>query len=178
MSNTEQGNKNSNSSNNKKAGGGNAKKRTRRPRNNRKRKPGSGNNNNLSGFEKVERAYLNLLEKHLESRRKYYDLFHRADPRQLAKLERSFYRTLSELREYEDNLKPELKEKFDAKYNGLSVDNTYSTNHEIPFEAEPVAAEGDFDDPHLLPTQKDSSYSEDTEESVGSMEDYNSYKGL
>ncbi len=172
MSNTEQSKSSSANSN------GSNKKRSRRPRNNRKRKPSSGNPNNLGGFDKVERAYLNLLEKHLESRRKYFDLYHRADPRQLAKLEKSFYRTLTELREYEDNLKPELKEKFDSKYNGLELDHTYSSNHEIPAEVEAVAAEGDFEDPHLLPTQKKGLYAEDTEESSGSIEDYNRYKGL
>lgn len=164
---------------NKKSGSGNNgnnnKKRSRRPRNNRNRK---STGKSLSGFEKIERAYLNLLEKHLESRKKYYDLFHRADPRQLAKLERSFYRTLTELREYEDAIKEEYKEQFNTKYNGLKLDHTYSENHQIPPEAESVATEGDFEDPHYLPTQSQTNYSEDTEESMGSLEDYNRYKGL
>ena len=109
MSNTEQGNSSAPNGSN---GQGGPKKKSRRPRNNKNRNRNrnkntkrkshaKGSTKNLSGFEKIERAYLNLLEKHLESRKKYYDLFHRADPRQLAKLEKSFYRTLSELRQYQ-----------------------------------------------------------------------------
>jgi len=173
-------NSNSNNSNNgnrkrKRPTSGNNRKRNRRPRNNRNRKP---TGKNLGGFEKVERAYLNLLEKHLEARRKYFDLFHRADPRQLAKLERSFTRTLEELREYEDNIKDELKDQFNAKYNSLKIDHTYCENHEISPEVGTVETQGDFDDPHLLPTQIQADFKQDTEESVGSIEDYNQYKGL
>jgi len=175
MSDSQNSNSKNSSNKRKRPNGGNNRKRSRRPRNNRNRKSPS---KNLGGFEKIERAYLNLLEKHLESRKKYFDLYHRADPRQLAKLERSFYRTLNELREYEDGIKDEFKEQFNAKYNGLKVDHTYSENHEVPPEAEPVATQGEFDDPHLLPTQAQASFGEDTEESVGSIEDYNRYKGL
>lgn len=132
----------------------------------------------LSGFEKVERGYLNLLEKHLEARKKYHDLFHRADPRQLAKLEKNFYRTLDEMREFEENVKPEFKEEFDQKFNGLKPDTTYSENHQIPAEPQEVPTEGDFEDPHLLPTQVEHEFKADEEESVGSLEDYYNYKGI
>lgn len=147
--------------------------------NNRRRR----NNNNrrgpkLTGFDKVERGYLNLLEKHLESRKKYYDLFHRADPRQLAKLEKNFHRTIDELRAYEEGVKPEFKEEFDLKFNGLKLDTTYSENHDLPVESDPVPEEGDFEDPHYLPTQKDHEFKGDDEESVGSIEDYYAYKGV
>ncbi len=157
-----------NKNQNKKGGNNNKRRRN----NNNRRGP------KLTGFEKVERGYLNLLEKHLEARKKYYDLFHRADPRQLAKLERNFYRTLDELRDYEDGVKPEYKEEFDQKYNGLKLDTTYSENHDLPVESEPVPVEGDFDDPHYLPTQKDHEFKGDEEESVGSIEDYYRYKGV
>ena len=185
MSNAEQTNKpsaknrNSKKSPSGKSSGNNGnngnKKRNRRPRNNRNK---SSTTKNLSGFEKIERAYLNLLEKHLEARKKYYDLFHRADPRQLSKLERSFSRTVIELREYEDNIKPEYKDRFEAKYNGLKLDHTYSSNHEISPDQEEVSTEGEFEDPHLLSVQKETSFVDDTEESMGSIEDYKKYKGL
>lgn len=150
---------------------GNAQAKKRR--NNRGRKGPK-----LSGFEKVERGYLNLLEKHLEARKKYYDLFHRADPRQLAKLEKNFYRTLDEMRDYEDNISEEFREEFDKKFNGLKLDTTYSENHQIPAEPQQVATEGDFEDPHLLATQKESQFKDDEEESSGSLEDYYNYKGI
>jgi hypothetical protein len=153
-----------------------------------KKKTGSNNNNRrkrsqrtgpkLTGFEKVERCYLNLLEKHLEARRKYYELFHRADPRQLEKLERNFSRTADDMRKYEDEIKPEFKDEFQQKYNGLKRDLTYSSNHGIAPDEDPVPFEGDFDDPHLLPSQVEHEFSEDEEESSGSIEDYQRYKGL
>lgn len=168
-------NRNSGNGKKRRSKGGNNRQRNRRPRNNRNRK---ATGKNLGGFEKIERAYLNLLEKHLESRKKYFDLYHRADPRQLAKLERSFYRTMAELRKYETEVKDEFKDQFNAKYNGLKVDHSYSEMHEIPSEAQPVALQGEFEDPHLLPTQIQADFTQDTEESVGSIEDYNQYKGL
>lgn len=178
-------------SNNRK-GRGPSQNKTRTPGNNNQGSQNNGNKNNnkrrrnnnrrggpkLSGFEKVERGYLNLLEKHLESRKKYYDLFHRADPRQLAKLEKNFYRSLDELREYEEGIKPEYKEEFETKFNGLKLDTTYSENHDLPVESEAVPTEGNFDDPHYLPTQKDHEFKGDEEETVGSIEDYYRYKGV
>jgi len=156
---------------------GRKRNRRRRPNNRKGNRNTQSKGPKLTGFEKVERGYLNLLEKHLESRKKYYALFHRADPRQLAKLERSFYRTLEELRTYEENIKPEFKEEFNAKYDGLKQDTTYSTNHELdPGLQEPEVHE--IEDPHLLPTQVDHEFKGDEEESVGSIDDYNKYKGL
>lgn len=161
------------SSSNNKSGPNNNRKKRRGPRG----KKASGTGERLTGFEKVERGYLNLLEKHLESRKKYFELFHRADPRQLEKLERVFYRTQSELREYEENIKPEYQEEFKAKYNGKSLDLTYSTNHEISAAGDDVEV-SDPEDPHYLPSQESSQFVEDTEESVGSIEDYQRYKGI
>lgn len=111
-----------------------AKKR----RNNRSRRT---NGPKLSGFEKVERAYMTFLEKHLEARKKYFELYHRADPRQLAKLEKAFYRTGDELREYEDSIGPEFREEFEKKFNGLKLDTTYSENHQLPVEEPAVSAQ-------------------------------------
>lgn len=165
-------------SQNKSRNSGNTNQNSGNKNNNKRRRNNNRRGPKLSGFEKVERGYLNLLEKHLEARKKYYDLFHRADPRQLAKLEKNFYRSLDELREYEEGIKPEYKEKFDSKFNGLKLDTTYSENHDLPVESEPVPSEGDFEDPHYLPTQKDHEFKGDEEETVGSIEDYYRYKGV
>lgn len=151
----------------------------KKKRNNRPRRNSSGNNNNnASGFEKFQRSYLNLLERHLEARKKYFELYHRADPKQLAKLERNFYRSLDELRDHESKVKPEFENKFKAMIDGLKVDNTYSENHELPFEAEVLVKEEEIEDPHLLPTQINHEFKGDEEESVGSISDYKKYKGL
>ena len=159
-------------------GSSNSKPRTGGPSKNSRKKRPTRTGPKLTGFEKIERSYLNLLEKHLDARRKYYELFHRADPRQLEKLERNFSKTADDMRKYEDEVKPEYKEQFNKKYNGLKRDLTYSTNHGIAPDEEPVAAEGDFNDPHLLPSQVDHEFKGDEEESAGTIEDYQRYKGL
>lgn len=165
---------------------GKKKRNNRRRRSNNNKRGRSGQSRGpkgrapkFTGFEKVERGYLNLLEKHLEARKKYYALYHRADPRQLAKLEKTFYRTLEELRDYEENIKPEYQEEFKAKYDGLKPDHTYSENHEIdPKPQEVQLEESQIEDPHYLPSQKNHEFVGDDEESVGSIEDYKQYKGL
>lgn len=141
-------------------------------RNNRRRRGPK-----LSGFEKVEKSYYNLLDKHLEARKKYFDLYHRADPNQLRKLEKSFSNTLYELRNYLDGLDPKLKEKFEKKFNPNQEDHTYTMNHGLSPEAEHVDHSGNFEDPHFLPSQEED-FSQDAEESVGTLEDYKAYKGL
>lgn len=178
-------NKNRNNKNRAKKPGGNTN--TNRPatggthpknKSNRNKRKRNFNNKKLTGIEKVERGYFNLLEKHLHARKKYYELFHRADPRQLAKLEKNFERSITELREYEETLTPELLEQFTKRNNGKKHDSTYSINHELEFNADEVSHKGDFADPHYLESQINSSFNEDTEESSGSMEDYNAFKGI
>ena len=122
------------------------------------------------------RKYQNLLERHMTARRKYFELFFRADPRQKAKLERLYDQSRNDLRAFEDTLTPEDRERWQQTVHGNRVDNTYSENHELAFEAEPVKAVGDFEDPHFLNTQQESDFRDDDEESTGSMDDYNSYK--
>lgn len=146
-----------------------------RKRSNNKRRPRS-KGPALSPVDKAYRSYLNLLEKHLDARRKYYELFHRADPRQLAKLERNFNNAIKELRDFEDKLNPEVKESFTKKVNGLKLDTTYSSNHDLSPERQEVSLDLE-EEPHFLESQKES-FTEDTEESSGAMEDYYAYKGL
>lgn len=155
------------------------KKRFNKNRNrNRNRRYGKGKPSNLNPIDKIEKSYLNLIEKHLACRKKYFELYHRADPKQLAKLERLFYQSLQELRDYEVNLKPEMQELYQKKYNNLENDSDYSNNHQIPFQADKVEDDTVFEDPHYLESQKQSEWAQDTEESSGTMDDYRSYKGI
>ena len=117
------------------------------------------------------------MEKHLHSRRKYFAFFHRANPQQLAKLEKNFYRTVEELSSYEEGLKEDIREKFVAKKDALKKDLAYSTNHGLPEMEGPVPFEGDFEDPHFLKSQEES-FQEDQEETSGTIDDYKAYKGL
>ncbi|MFT6604279.1 MAG: hypothetical protein ACJARO_001798, partial [Bacteriovoracaceae bacterium] len=152
--------------------------------NNRNKKKRSSNNNRnkrrykLSKDESIYIKYLTLMEHHLTARKKYFALFDRADPQQKAKLERNFTGSMAKVREFEEALSDEDLALFKAKVNGLKNDTTYSENHEIPFEADPVPFDSEAAEPHYLETQKSSDFSDDTEESVGSMEDYLSYKGV
>jgi len=152
----------------------NNRSRNRKRNNNRRRT--RSNKPKLPPMEQAYRQYLNLLERHLHARRKYYELFHRADPRQLAKLERQFYSALDELRKFEDKLDPAVKEDFENKVNGLELDTTYSTNHEIEPVGDTVSPKL-TEEPHFLATQEED-FSKDIEESKGSMDDYYAYKGI
>jgi hypothetical protein len=152
--------------------------------NNRSKKKRPNNNNRpkrrykLSKDESIYIKYLTLMEHHLTARKKYFALFDRADPNQKAKLERNFTGSMAKVREFETALSEEDLERFKSKVNGLKFDSTYSDNHEIAFDAEPVSFESDPAEPHYLETQKSSNFSDDTEESSGSLEDYQVYKGV
>lgn len=145
---------------------------------NRYKKRSSSAKPRFKGPEAAYMKYLNLLEQHLASRRKYYELFHRADPKQREKLEKKFSNTCAQLREFEQKLKPHERE-YIANILGKNQDDlTYSSNHELQPVGEEVSESGTFEDPHYLESQKQSDFSEDTEESVGTIEDYKRIKGL
>ena len=48
---------------------------------------------------------MELLDQHLRARKKYFEFYHRAKPQQLEKIEKHFYKTIQNLREYEDSIK-------------------------------------------------------------------------
>jgi hypothetical protein len=161
----------------------------RRPNrnNNRPRNPNQGPNNNPNAnntgsqglnIEKIYEKYLNLLDQHLIARRKYHDLFYRADPGQKNKLERNFYNTMNDIREFESKMAPDARALFEKRNNGLSPDNIYTTNHEIPVTGENPPPETEWADPHFLQSQKLADYALDKEESVGVLDDYLKYKNL
>jgi len=114
----------------------------------------------------------------LIARRKYHDMFYRAEPAQKAKLERNFYNTLADVREFENKMSPEARELFEKRNNGLRPDTIYTSNHEIVEEGQVVVTEGESEDPHYLQSQRVADYSADTEESMGTLDDYLKYKNL
>ncbi|MBC7712698.1 MAG: hypothetical protein H7177_05140, partial [Rhizobacter sp.] len=159
----------------------------RRPQhnNNRPRPQGQGGghqpvNTNSTGFsvERIYEKYLNLLDQHIIARRKYHDLFYRADPPQKNKLERNFYNTLNDIREFESKLAPEMKASFEKRNNGYQYDRTYTSNHAIPIEGDAVPADLPPAEPHYLQSQIAADYRDDVEESVGTAEDYLKYKNF
>ena len=128
--------------------------------------------------DKIVKAYYVLIEKLQIARRKYYDDFHHQDPNRVKKLRRIFESTIAELRDWESALDPEQQKLISNIKN--SDDLTYSTINNIsPIGVNEVVDE-EIRDPHFITKQKEAidTYKEDTEESVGTMDDYRSYKGI
>lgn len=138
----------------------------------------------LSPLDSLVKRYGKLLDLHLAARKKHHDLFYKADPQQKVKLEKNYYQTLDNLRKFEETLKPEDKELFRKNFKELDSDKTYSLNRNLPIQSEqhPLKEQqeesAEIEDPHLLISQTQESFSNDTEESVGSIEDYKKLKGL
>lgn len=127
--------------------------------------------------------YDNLLEQHLITRRKYYEYFNRVDERQLYRLEKNFFDSIEHLRRFEDSLEPWQREALEKrKTERYRPDLTYSLNRGLdPSLPQPVeVAPDEIEDPHFKESQKEAfdEYAEDTEESVGTFEDYLKLKGL
>ncbi|MFG1498985.1 hypothetical protein ABMA70_02165 [Halobacteriovorax sp. XZX-3] len=152
----------------------NRNRRRRGPSKNRRPNP-----QHLSGEDFVIVKYFNLLEQHIMARRKYFDNFERVGEKQREKLERNFIETQKTFLAFKERLKEEDLKVFEEKFESLKMDLTYSSNHELPVgEVEPEVTEEEIEDPHYLQTQVEANYADDTEESVGSLEDYKAYKGL
>lgn len=127
---------------------------------------------------RILQKYDNLLDQHIVARRKFFEVHGRVSGKQLEKIEHNFNKTLKALYEYRDTLQKDwqqevLKEKVDL----YPEDRQFTQTHQLEPVGDAVDFEGDFEDPHLLPTQKATEWANDTEESVGTMEDYNKYKG-
>lgn len=153
--------------------------RPKRGGRNRKNKgPNPNQGPRLHGIDLVRAKYLSLVEQHVEARRKYYDLFYRADPNQLRKLEREFTDSQAKVLAFENSLKPEDHKLLIKDYGGKPEDRVYTQNHQIPAEQIHVPTTGDFEDPHVLESQKQSDFKNDTEESVGTFDDYKKLKGI
>lgn len=166
-------------------GGGGGNNNRRRHNNNRNRphgqnRPQQSSGQNTGGFslDRIYEKYLNLLDQHLIARRKYHDLFYRAEPAQKVKLEKNFYNTLNDIRDFEDRLAPDVKDLFEKRNNGYQYDRTYTSNHEIPIEGDVVPGDLPPAEPHFLQSQIQADFQGDTEESVGTLDDYLKYKNL
>jgi hypothetical protein len=149
---------------------------------NNKRNTRSGNNfkrKKPMSTAQVLNKYDTLLQEHLLARKKYHELFHRADANQKLKLEKKYTQALSALREFEAKLRPWQLEALKEKTDGLKLDLTFSSNHDIDPDQSEDTSNIEIEDPHLLESQKNRpSFKDDNEESMGSIEDYYQYKGI
>lgn len=126
---------------------------------------------------KVLMKYDNLMEQYILMRKKFFDLFGREKKeKQLEKVKRNYEKSLQDLRSYESRLNDWQKEVLDKKINAYPEDRHYTSTNNIEPVGDIVAFTGEFEDPHLLPTQKAENWAADTEESSGTIEDYEKYK--
>ena len=147
-----------------------------RPRRRRRNYNNRSSNNKISGgssIEKLQKKYLLLVDSLKQKRAKYFDEFHHHDPNRVAKLRRTFEKASKELFDFEQSY---LTSK-ELKSLRRDPDHTYSTINNQSTLGENIPADIDPLEPHLLRTQKNADFASDTEESVGTMEDYRSYKG-
>ena len=128
-----------------------------------------------SGEEKWFQEYEYLIKSHNESRKRYFDQFHRVDQYRRRRLELNFFRAAEKLRSFEERITAKQWAHIHAKkYKNYPQDITYSTNHALT-TSEPVPQE--FTDSMVRPDQLNRPrFGEDQEESVGSIEDYQKYR--
>ncbi len=126
---------------------------------------------------RVLQKYDNLLEQHLIARKKYSEVHGRLSGRQLDKVVANLEKSRRNLYNYESTLQLDWQKEVIAKrVNLYPEDRQFSTTYDLEPVGDEVSFEGEFEDPHLLPKQKEASWADDTEESAGTMEDYEKYK--
>jgi hypothetical protein len=147
-------------------------------------------------IEDLLKKYNNLLDQHIEARTRYFDFYNRGDLNLRNKLERAFIHTLEQVRKFESTIHEADKKEFEKRISGGTLDITYSNNRakdnlnlendmgELPtneFNQKEEPELGNLpeimEDPHLLQSQIEQSFQNDTEESYGTIEDYLAYKG-
>jgi len=127
---------------------------------------------------RVLQKHENLMEQHIIARKKYFEMYGRITGKQFDKIEQNFNKTLKAIVDYKNTLKDWQKEVLDKKLDFYPADRQFTSTHDLEPVGDEVSFEGDFEDPHLLPTQKNHEWSTDTEESSGTYDDYKAYKGI
>jgi len=145
--------------------------------NQRNDRGGGGQQRNFNSLDEMLSAYDRLVELHLEARKKYFELFFRVDYNRRDKLEDQFHFTANQLIKFQKDLKPWQLEELEWHRTEIYYpDRIYSTAHP---EGEGNIPQVQFVDTnfHVNATQRTRpSYREDAQESVGTFEDYVSYK--
>ena len=117
--------------------------------------------------------YQNLLLQPHQARRKFFEAYNREKNQQ--KAEKQYLLCLKELRQFEQSLSSWQQEQFKAHFDPYPPDQSYSQHHPDQ-TATSVSFAGDFPDPHILPSQKAALWPTGTEESVGTMDDYQKWQ--
>jgi hypothetical protein len=159
-------------------GGGSHRPHHHRSHHSQHRNHQGGHQHGGGGIEQILIQYDKLVDQHIEARRKFHELYYRCDNNRLNKLEDQFYLTAQRILKFERELRPwQLEQLKKQRTEIYPLDTAYSSAH-------PEAEKNELstDKPvvihyHLTPDQLSRpSYKEDTEMSMGSMDDYLKYK--
>ncbi|MFN8371172.1 MAG: hypothetical protein U0T83_11190 [Bacteriovoracaceae bacterium] len=168
------GNNNRNNNNNNNNRNFNNNRPNNNPNNNNRKHQYSKN----EFIQMLHKKYDTLNDQRIATRKKYFENYYRVDDYRLKKLEQQFYNAIENLRRFEKSLKPWQYEILRKKIPRYKMDLAYSENHQLPATPEPVTNVV-IEDPHISLAQKNRpSYKDDTEESVGTMEDFQKLKAV
>lgn len=165
---------------------GNNNRNNNNNRNFNNNRPNNNPNNNNRKHQYSKNEFIQMLHKkydtlndqRIATRKKYFENYYRVDDYRLKKLEQQFYNAIENLRRFEKSLKPWQYEILRKKIPRYKMDLAYSENHQLPATPEPVTNVV-IEDPHISLAQKNRpSYKDDTEESVGTMEDFQKLKAV
>jgi hypothetical protein len=143
----------------------------KRPARNGRRLPPAVSRN--QGLDKLIQKYQNLLLQHHQARRRYFEAYNRE--KNQAKAEKQYLQCLKELRQFEQSLSAWQEEQFKAHIDPYPPDQSYSQTHPDEKAVE-ISRAGEFADPHLIPCQKAALWPSGTEESEGTMDDYQKWQ--
>ncbi|MBL6992088.1 MAG: hypothetical protein ISR65_20055 [Bacteriovoracaceae bacterium] len=138
----------------------------------------SNKNTNYTSLDGIFKKYDHLLELYTIARRKYYDHYYRGSKREQEKLKRNYYSAISALARFEKALYPDKRRALHRRNDSGSIDNTYSTIHNLDNKKTSINPDTAQSDIHQLQSQQSVSYKDDLQETVGTMEDYKKLKGL
>ena len=126
-------------------------------------------------FNTAFKRYDDLLQQLIKARKKYFELFGRVGTKEKTDLKNKYYKTLDQLRTYEQSLPDWQVSQLNQKLDPCKEDLTYSEQN----TSERLVPPQEHEDPHQMIAQKKrESFSDDSQESIGSMEDYNKFKGI
>lgn len=132
----------------------------------------------LTSIQAIFSKHDNLLENYLNLRAKYFDYFFKAPSKQRNKVIQNYNSALEHLRNFTNQLSDYQKKQLEERHH-FKLDTTYSINRNLDPELTEVSLTGEERDVHLTKDQLSRpSFSDDQEESSGTIEDYNSYKGI
>ena len=129
----------------------------------------------LSDEKSFLREYEFFIKKHDEARKRYFEHYHFSDDQRRRHLEVNFFKAVEKLRKFENQITEKQWAMIHRKkWKIYHLDSTYSTNHNL---MGPEASVREFTDSMMTSDQLNrKSFQEDTEESMGTPEDYKEYQ--